>query len=139
MTHGRYIPLMRRERDGQLLELNFDKLLLATYQEIALFQRCGFEIPQTANEVFAKREDMRLLREHVLLVGGAACVTLGHGLRGDVVGHSYWGGAVLADLSRQPGWTQGFVLLRPGQLQGQLAAANAAESSLAAGLVSAEA
>ena len=68
MTHGRYIPLMRRERDGQLLELNFDKLLLATYQEIALFQRCGFEIPQTANEVFAKREDMRLLREHVLLV-----------------------------------------------------------------------
>jgi hypothetical protein len=78
-------------------------------------------------------------REHVLLVGGAACVTLGHGLRGDVVGHSYWGGAVLADLSRQPGWTQGFVLLRPGQLQGQLAAANAAESSLAAGLVSAEA
>ena len=79
-------------------------------------------------------------RDHVLLVGGAACVTLGHGLRGDVVGHAYWGGgAVLADLSRQPGWTQGFVLLRPGQLQGQLAAVNAAEPSLAAGLVSADA
>ena len=79
-------------------------------------------------------------RGHVLLVGGAACVTLGHGLRGDVVGHAYWGGgAVLADLSRQPGWTRGFVLLRPGQLQGQLAAVNAAEPSIAAGLVSAEA
>ena len=76
-------------------------------------------------------------RHHVLRVGGAACVTLGHGLRGDVVGHAYWGGAVLADLSRQPGWRQGLVLLRPGQLQGAPAAANAAQPALAAGLVSA--
>ena len=37
---------------------------------------------------------------------GEACVTLGHGLLGDVVGHAYWGGGVLADLSRQPGWAQ---------------------------------
>lgn len=63
-----YIPIMRRERDGPLLELNFDKTLLVTYQEIALFRRIGFDIPPNANEVFAKREDMRLLRENVLLV-----------------------------------------------------------------------
>lgn len=55
---------------------------------------------------------------HVLHIGGEACVTLGHDhLVADLVGHDYWGGAaVLSDLSLQPGWAQGFVLLRPGQL-----------------------
>ena len=67
----------------------------------------------------ARREGRRdaLDRGHELLVDGVACVMLGHGLQGAVVGHTYWGtDAVLADLSRQPGWAQGFVLLRPGQL-----------------------
>lgn len=63
-----FVPLMRRGASRVLLELNFDRTLLSTYQEIALFHKLGFEIPQSANEVYMKREDMRLLREHVLLV-----------------------------------------------------------------------
>jgi dynein heavy chain len=63
-----FVPLMKRGNTRVLLELNFDRTLLATYQEISLFHRLGFEIPQSANEVYMKREDMRLLREHVLLV-----------------------------------------------------------------------
>ena len=63
-----FVPLMRRGKNRALLELNFDKVLLTTYQEIALFHRLGFDIPQSANDVYMKREDMRLLREHVLLV-----------------------------------------------------------------------
>ena len=63
-----FVPLMRRGANRVLLELNFDRNLLTTYQEIALFNKLGFEIPQSANEVYMKREDMRLLREHVLLV-----------------------------------------------------------------------
>ena len=61
-------PLMRRESARVLLELNFDKQVLATYQEISLFHRIGFEIPPAAADAYSKREDMRLLREHVLLV-----------------------------------------------------------------------
>ena len=75
-------------------------------------------------------------RGHELLVDGVACVTLGHGLQGAVVGHAYWGtDAVLADLSRQPGWAQGFVLLRPGQLR----AAGGAPAAPPPALIAAEA
>ena len=46
------------------------------------------------------------------LVNGVGCVSLGHGLRGSVVGHAYYGtAAVLRDLSEQPGWREGRVTL----------------------------
>lgn len=55
-------------------------------------------------------------RCHVLPVGGVAgevpCVTLGHGILGDVVEHEYWGtDAVISDLRRRDGWARGFVEL----------------------------
>ncbi len=50
--------------------------------------------------------------EPVPLVNGVGCVALGHGLRGPVVGHAYYGtGAVLKDLAQQPGWREGRVCL----------------------------
>ena len=77
-------------------------------------------------------------RCHEVMVDGVACVTLGHGLKGDVVEHAYWGtAAVVADLSRFPGWRQGFVLLRPKELSG--AAAPAAEGATNAAAVEVEA
>jgi len=49
-------------------------------------------------------------RCHVLLVDGVECVTWGHGIEGEVVGHMYYGTShVLRDLERMPGWEQGFV------------------------------
>jgi len=48
--------------------------------------------------------------EHVLLVNGVECVTLGHGLAEPAVAHSYWGTeAVLRDLEGLPGWADGRV------------------------------
>ena len=77
-------------------------------------------------------------RCHEVIVDGVACVTLGHGLKGDVVEHAYWGtAAVVADLSRFPGWERGFVLLRPKELSG--ASAPAAEGATHAAAVEVEA
>lgn len=38
------------------------------FQEIHYWERLMFEIPHYANDVYNKREDLRGLREHVLLV-----------------------------------------------------------------------
>ena len=51
-------------------------------------------------------------REHVALIGGVLCVTLGHGIEGPVVGHAFYGtDAVLKVLAAQPGWAEGRVVL----------------------------
>ena len=51
-------------------------------------------------------------RNHVPLVNGVGCVSLGHGIEHDPVArHAYWGAAVLADLAALPGWADGRVLL----------------------------
>jgi hypothetical protein len=51
-------------------------------------------------------------RCHVLLIDGVECVTWGHGIEDDVVRHPYYGTSeVITDLSRLPGWDQGFVMV----------------------------
>jgi len=55
-----------------------------------------------------------LCREHVAMVNGVPCCTLGHGMQGPVIAHPYWGtAAVLDDLAaRDPkGWARGHVIL----------------------------
>jgi len=53
-----------------------------------------------------------LEHEHVAMIGGVPCVTLGHGIDGPVVGHPFWGTpAVIAMLAAQPGWSRGQVIL----------------------------
>ena len=42
--------------------------LLKMFQEIHYWERLMFEIPHYATDVYNKREDLRGLREHVLLV-----------------------------------------------------------------------
>lgn len=42
--------------------------LLKLFNEIHYWERLLFEIPHFVNEVYAKREELRTLREHVLLV-----------------------------------------------------------------------
>eukprot|EP00746_Dinoflagellata_sp_MGD_P138916 gnl/MRDRNA2_/MRDRNA2_72470_c0_seq1.p1 gnl/MRDRNA2_/MRDRNA2_72470_c0~~gnl/MRDRNA2_/MRDRNA2_72470_c0_seq1.p1 ORF type:complete len:1023 (-),score=174.32 gnl/MRDRNA2_/MRDRNA2_72470_c0_seq1:198-3188(-) len=47
---------------------------------------------------------------HTLLVDGIECVTWGHGISGDVVGHPYFGSSrIISDLARLPGWEQGLL------------------------------
>jgi len=47
---------------------------------------------------------------HIVLVNGVECVTWGHGIDEDVVRHSYYGtNDVISDISKLPGWDEGFV------------------------------
>ena len=54
--------------DNQLLDLKFPKQLLKLLSEIHYWERLRFEIPHYSIEVYSKREELRVLREHVLLV-----------------------------------------------------------------------
>eukprot|EP01123_Difflugia_compressa_P009176 TRINITY_DN295_c0_g1_i1.p1 TRINITY_DN295_c0_g1~~TRINITY_DN295_c0_g1_i1.p1 ORF type:complete len:183 (+),score=53.70 TRINITY_DN295_c0_g1_i1:576-1124(+) len=59
--------------------------------------------------------DFVLDNEHVIVVNGVGCVTLGHGLVGDVVSHPFFGSVrVLEDLKKMRGWREGMVLLEAG-------------------------
>ncbi|XP_066267393.1 dynein axonemal heavy chain 2-like isoform X1 [Branchiostoma lanceolatum] len=63
------IPLMCRSQEKQgMLDINFDKSLLKLFNEIHHWEQLMFEIPHYAHEVYMKKEDLRGLREHVLLV-----------------------------------------------------------------------
>ena len=78
--------------------------------------------------------------DHVPLVNGVGCVSLGHGLTGAVVGHDYYGSAaVLRDLSEQPGWRQGEVTLAAPLLAPTPAAREAPVAEVRAGAVGAAA
>ncbi|KAL7754402.1 hypothetical protein RI367_000383 [Sorochytrium milnesiophthora] len=59
--------LMARRSDG-FLEINFDRDLLKLFAEIHYWQKLKLDIPYYVHEVFAKREELRVLRENVMLV-----------------------------------------------------------------------
>jgi len=47
---------------------------------------------------------------HVVFVNDVECVTLGHGFKGDVVSHPYFGtNLVIRDLQKMKGWNEGCV------------------------------
>jgi len=57
---------------------------------------------------------------HAMVVNGVECITLGHGMEGDVVGHPYFGTQrVVDDLRKMRGFTQGIVELYPAVCGGQ--------------------
>ncbi|MGH0186895.1 UNVERIFIED_CONTAM: hypothetical protein FKN15_022868, partial [Acipenser sinensis] len=62
-------PLLIRsaEKPG-MLDVNFDKNLLKMFNEIHYWERLLFEIPHYMAEVYHRKEDLRNLRENVLLV-----------------------------------------------------------------------
>lgn len=62
------VALMRRAANRSQLELNFDLSLLRLFTEIQFWEKLMFEIPHTALEAYHKREELRSLREHVMLV-----------------------------------------------------------------------
>ena len=49
-------------------------------------------------------------REHVVIINGIKCVTLGHGYNQEVVNHPYFGSErVLNDLKKMKGWNNGLI------------------------------
>ncbi|XP_053403795.1 dynein axonemal heavy chain 2-like isoform X4 [Mercenaria mercenaria] len=63
------VPLMCRSTERPpMLDINFNRDLLKMFQEIHYWERLMFETPHYAVDVYNKREDLRGLREHVMLV-----------------------------------------------------------------------
>jgi dynein heavy chain len=60
------IPLMERHDD--VLDIKFDKDLLRLFGEIHYWQKLKFDIPFHVQEIFSKKEELRVLRENVMLV-----------------------------------------------------------------------
>uniref|UniRef100_A0A672FP66 Dynein axonemal heavy chain 2 n=1 Tax=Salarias fasciatus TaxID=181472 RepID=A0A672FP66_SALFA len=62
-------PLLLRCRDGTAkLSINFDNTLLSLFSEIQYWERLKFEIPHCANDIYQMKDDLRILRERVLLL-----------------------------------------------------------------------
>ncbi|KAJ3172703.1 Dynein heavy chain 2, axonemal, partial [Geranomyces variabilis] len=59
--------LMARRSTG-LLEMKFDKQLLRLFAEITYWQKLKMDVPFAIQEIYSKREELRILRENVLLV-----------------------------------------------------------------------
>ncbi|KAJ3195453.1 Dynein heavy chain 2, axonemal [Irineochytrium annulatum] len=59
--------LMAR-RGADLLEIKFDRDLLRLFAEIHYWQKLKCDIPFHVQEIYSKREELRVLRENVLLV-----------------------------------------------------------------------
>ena len=60
--------MVRSEIQRQLLDINFDPYLLKLFTEINYWEILMFEIPHYAADVYQRREELRNLREHVMLV-----------------------------------------------------------------------
>eukprot|EP01135_Chromosphaera_perkinsii_P005558 Nk52_evm107s352 gene=Nk52_evmTU107s352 len=60
--------LCRSPQVGNSLELKFDNDLTRLFVEVKYWEKLRFEIPYSATEIYSKREELRILREHVLLV-----------------------------------------------------------------------
>ncbi|KAI9101992.1 dynein heavy chain and region D6 of dynein motor-domain-containing protein [Phlyctochytrium arcticum] len=59
--------LMTRRSSG-LLEMKFDKDLLRLFAEITYWQKLKMDVPFHIQEIYSKREELRVLRENILLV-----------------------------------------------------------------------
>jgi dynein heavy chain len=55
-------------RKGDMLQMKFDKDLMRFFAEVNYFQRLKMDIPFHVQELFSKKEELRILRENVLLV-----------------------------------------------------------------------
>ncbi|XP_073510575.1 dynein axonemal heavy chain 2 isoform X2 [Phyllobates terribilis] len=63
------IPLMVRSQEKVgMLDVNFDKNLLKMFVEIHYWERLLFEVPHYVLDIYQRKEDLRNLRENVLLV-----------------------------------------------------------------------
>ncbi|KAI8821286.1 dynein heavy chain and region D6 of dynein motor-domain-containing protein [Fimicolochytrium jonesii] len=59
--------LMARRGQG-MLEVKFDRTLLRVFAEITYWQKLKMDVPFHIQEIYSKREELRVLRENILLV-----------------------------------------------------------------------
>lgn len=62
-------PLLARStQKSSMLELKFSKTLLKLFREMRYWERLHFEVPHYAADIYGRCEDLRVLRENVLLI-----------------------------------------------------------------------
>ena len=57
-----------QRRPDQSLEMKFDKDISRIFQEVSYWQKLKFDVPYHVQEIFSKKEELRILRENVMLV-----------------------------------------------------------------------
>ena len=63
------VPLMVKSHyKSGMIDISFSKNLLKLFTEASYWERLRFELPHYAGEVYHKREELRVLRENVLLI-----------------------------------------------------------------------
>ena len=98
---------------GGLCKLvNIDGLLITEWHPVRINGKWYFpkEYPLGKYDEFRCEYvyDYVLDRGHVVIINGVECVTLAHNFQEDIVRHSFFGtGAVIRDLQKMPGWTEG--------------------------------
>jgi dynein heavy chain len=60
--------LMTRRAGSDYLDIKFDKDLLRVFAEIHYWQKLKCDVPFYVQEIYSKKEELRILRENVLLV-----------------------------------------------------------------------
>ncbi len=60
--------LFRSSHRAGRIEMNFNKVLLKMFCEMHYWERMRFELPHYSRELYMKKEQLRVLRENVLLV-----------------------------------------------------------------------
>ncbi|XP_065175861.1 dynein axonemal heavy chain 2-like isoform X2 [Sycon ciliatum] len=69
LTNQLDVPLLRKSpQDRSLIDMNFNGKLLKLFSEIDYWARMKFDCPHYIQELYSQREDLRKLRENVLLV-----------------------------------------------------------------------
>jgi len=114
------VKTVMRTGESELVELD-GGLQVTPYHPIRLNNKWRF--PKDVKDVvvrpcpavysFALQEDAS---DHIMLINNVECVTLGHNYVDDeVVSHPYFGSRkIIADLSKQRGWSEGLVELVSG-------------------------
>ncbi len=107
---------------AELVELE-GGLLVTPYHPVRLGGKWHFpcDLAQVAERPCSAVYSFVLEDEHVMVIDGVECVTLGHNLRDDdddlqvVVGHPYFGSKqVIDDLQQMPGWSEGCIQFTSG-------------------------
>ncbi|XP_075910842.1 dynein axonemal heavy chain 2-like [Petromyzon marinus] len=63
------VPVLVRSREQPgTIDVNFDRSLLKTFAEVFYWDRMSFEVPHYATDVYSRCDELRALRENVLLV-----------------------------------------------------------------------
>ena len=68
MLHMLIFDSTRSSFKAGRIEMNFNKILMKVFCEMYYWERMRFEIPHYSREIYMKREQLRILRENVMLV-----------------------------------------------------------------------